>query len=283
MVQEHVRGGGRPHDGPHDPATEGTPEATLVGEPVSLATKLVHVADAVGRIGRNGADGSGSHAFVRETDLLDAIRPLLAEQGIWLQQSVSSHDKHGDLTILTIDFTWIDGETGQTLGPVTYIGYGADAGDMGAARALTAALKSFLLKTFLLGTVDDQEAGEGPDGRTGGRGGARAPVRRRGTTVGAGTGGEATGATDAQVREVIRLAKDAGITGADLVVITGMTLDTVIDLGDGDPREAMLAYLMDLSARDIGKVILALAALRDDHEAPRELERFRGSATRFDA
>jgi hypothetical protein len=250
---------------------------------VSLAAKLVHVAGAVGRIGRNGADGSGSHAFVRETDLLDAIRPLLAEQGIWLQQSVSSHDKTGDLTILTIDFTWIDGGTGQTLGPVTFIGYGADAGDRGAAKALTATLRSFLLKTLLLGTGDDPEADEDPDGRADARGGAGAPIRKRGTAAGAGKGGEATGAAEGRVREVIGLAKEAGINAVDLTVLIGRVLGTKVDLGTGDPREALLSFLVGLSAQDIGKVILALAALRDDHQEPLGLERVRGSAIRFDA
>ena len=283
MVQEHVRGGGRPHDRLHDPATEGTPETTPVGEPASLATKLVHVADAVGRIGRNGADGSGRRAFVRETDLLDAIRPLLAEQGIWLQQSVTSHDKTGDLTILTIDFTWIDGETGQTLGPVTYIGYGADAGDMGAAKALTATLKSFLLKTLLLGTGDDPEADEDTDRRTGARGSAGAPIRTRGTAAGTGKGGEAAGAAEGRVHEVIGLAKEAGINAVDLTVLIGRVLGAKVDLGTGDPREALLSFLVGLPARDIGRVILALVALRDDPEEPQGLERFRGSAIRFDA
>ena len=66
-------------------------------------------------------------------------------------------------------------------------------------------------------------------------------------------------------------------------MLTGRVLGTKVDLGTGDPREALLSFLVGLSAQDIGKVILALAALRDDHQEPLGLERVRGSAIRFDA
>jgi hypothetical protein len=66
-------------------------------------------------------------------------------------------------------------------------------------------------------------------------------------------------------------------------VLIGRVLSTKVDLGTGDPREALLSFLLGLSAQDIGRVILALVALRDDPEEPLGLERFRGSAIRFDA
>jgi hypothetical protein len=186
----------------------GKPEPTLVTQLISLPAKLARIANAVGRIEKKGFNAFHEYQFVRETDLLEAMRPLLAEQAIWLQQNVSSHDRTGDLTIITVDFTWIDGETGETLGPVTFMGYGADTGDKGCAKALTAAVKSFLLKSFLLGTGDDPEADESTDKRAEANRASRAPAARRGAAVGIGEGGRATGASDARVPEVVRRARE---------------------------------------------------------------------------
>ena len=239
-------------------------EPTLVTETVSLPAKLARIANAVGRIEKKGFNAFHKYQFVRETDLVDAMRPLLAEQGIWLQQTVSSHDKTGDLTIITVDFTWIDGTSGQMLGPVTFMGYGADTGDKGAAKALTAALKSFLLKTFMLGTGDDPEADENTDKRAEAKGASRAPAIKPGAAVGIGKGGKAVDASDTQVREVIRLAKEAGINGADLAVVTSKVLNTKIDLSGPDPRGTMLAFLKGLSTQEAGQVILALSSLKEE-------------------
>jgi hypothetical protein len=70
--------------------------------------------------------------------------------------------KRKALTDIMIEWTWRDGDTGETL--VSRMpGCGEDASDKGIYKAITGCEKYLLLKTFLLPTYDDAEQMNGGD------------------------------------------------------------------------------------------------------------------------
>jgi hypothetical protein len=112
-------------------------------------------------------DGPGSS----DLGILRALRSALVDEGVWLQQQLTSHDRTGDRSTLTIDFTWVDVATGESLGPVTFIGYGHDPLD-GVPRAMAAATVNFIRQTFLLDPREDRDAAPRSDGQGASRGSA---------------------------------------------------------------------------------------------------------------
>ena len=118
------------------------PPALIARRLARISAKL-HEASGVGRDASGGPlDGPG---------WIDMVAGMLVDEDLWLRQNVSSHSKEGDLTCVTIDFAWTALDTGDSLGPDTFIGYGEDAGDGGVGRALAATLEAYLRHTFLVG------------------------------------------------------------------------------------------------------------------------------------
>lgn len=134
-----------------------------------LVKKLAEVMGKVERIPKTGKNQHFNYRFAQEADVLDAIRGPLAEAHVMLLPSVVTHEvreaktnQGGVLyvTVLRVRLTFIDGETGETQA-IEVIGEGQDSQDKGAAKAMTAAIKQGLLKTFLVPTGDDPDK-DGP-------------------------------------------------------------------------------------------------------------------------
>lgn len=244
-----------------------TRQPSLVGvapEPISIPARLALIAAAIGRVEKKGFNSFHKYQYVRETDLVDTIRPLLSEHNLWLRQTVSSHSKEDDLTCITVDFTWIATDTGETLGPDTFIGYGSDKGDKGIYKALTGTVKYYLMKTFLVSTGDDPEGDENTDKRAEAKGAAEAPVIRRAAARDVARGGKQAAATDVQVEEMVRLARGVGIVkSTDLAEFITRTSGVPILIEPENPKESLLTSLRLMSAADIGKVIQALTIVTD--------------------
>lgn len=142
----------RPRLRPKRPSSLFGPDEPAEPECRQLLTKLVRVTRRVREI--RAADPGASVGPASDGEWFAAIPGLLLAERLWLDQAVTSHDKHGDLSIVTIDFRWIDVDTGQTLGPRTFIGYGTDDGVGGVDKALAATVRTFLRHTFLIGSGD---------------------------------------------------------------------------------------------------------------------------------
>lgn len=122
----------------------------------ALITKLVSVMKEVDRVPKNGRNEFHGYQYALERDIVDAVRGRLAGLGVFITTSVASAAKQGDLTEITTEHTFHDAETGESL-TVTGYGQGQDKGDKGGYKAITGAIKYFLLKNFLIATGDDPE------------------------------------------------------------------------------------------------------------------------------
>jgi len=198
--------------------------------PKGLAFKLAEIMGEVHRIGKAGFNTNQKYAFVKESDVSDAIRPLLAERHIWLW-SDTVEVRERDLFVaasgatmwkahVNVAYQFVDGETGEITPVQHYPGDGADTGDKALPKAQAMSLKYFLLKTFMLSTgADDAEGDEKVDKAAAAAGAARGPVKvGKGTQAGVQRGGKSNLATTAQVSEIATQAKALGLTTVEEII-----------------------------------------------------------------
>ncbi|MDE3095785.1 MAG: ERF family protein [Chloroflexota bacterium] len=126
-----------------------------------LAAKLAKLLGEIQRVPKNGYNSFHKYQYATESDLTDHVRPLLAKAGVIIMPSVLSYEREGEIGRLTMKFTFIDAESGETFETVG-IGEGQDKGDKCAYKCMTGAVKYMLMKTFLIATGDDPEQDEQP-------------------------------------------------------------------------------------------------------------------------
>lgn len=134
-----------------------------------LVKKLAEVMGVVKRIPKRGRNDFHKYDYAMESDIVDSIRSELAKRHVMLlpgvvKQTRTSYERksqNGAKTVMLTDvemtFTFIDGETGETL-ERRWEGCGEDSSDKGLYKAITGSDKYFLMKTFLMSTGDDPEA-----------------------------------------------------------------------------------------------------------------------------
>jgi hypothetical protein len=130
-----------------------------------LAKKLLAVLSAVERIPKNGENKFHNYKYVTESDMVDYLRPKLAEVGVMVWTNVAetiitdrttSKGNPERIARVALEMTFEDAETGEER-TVRFYGEGADASDKCVYKAITGAEKYALMKTFLVSTGDDPE------------------------------------------------------------------------------------------------------------------------------
>ena len=234
-----------------------------------LAWKLAEVMGEVTRLAKTGKNTAQNYNFVKESDVSDAIRPLLAERHIWLWSDTVERTQRELFTAasgaiwwlasVNVAYQFIDGETGEVSPVQHYPGDGADSGDKALPKAQSMSLKYYLLKTFMLSTgADDAETDEKVDKAAAAVRAAPGPRVVRGNVTGVERGGKSEKVTEAQVREMSRLTKEAGLTAATLIPVVNKVLGRT--LSGGLSAKDLHAFLLTLSSEDGGKLISVLAS-----------------------
>ena len=242
---------------------------TTEPKPKSLAWKLAEVAGEVVKIAKAGFNANQKYAFVKESDVSDAVRPLLAERHIFLwsdevertMRPLFTTQNNATMWEVTVNvaYQFIDGETGE-ITPIQHrYGDGADTGDKALPKAQSMSLKYFLLKTFLLSTgTDDAEADEKVDKAAAAAGAAKGPVRvNKGTQAGVQRGGKSDGATRAQVSEIARKSADLGLTSVEEI------LPVIVKIIGFEPAEGqeIRDWLGTMTSQQAGDIITALGGM----------------------
>lgn len=256
--------------------------------PKNIYGRLAQILGLIGSVRKRGWNAFHKYHYVQEADLVEAIRPILSAYGIWIEQSLAwdpengivGHerlrqvvkDRSGTITgetenltklVLSYEFVWWNDEAGtlERTEPVYFPGYGDDAGDKGAYKALTGAEKYFLMKTFLVATGDDPERDEDTDRRAATREAAGPVTVERGARQGGRQpthGGRQQEASSAQTKQIKLLLAEAGIRSATdglplLLSLTGDTLETEITRETS--AKLMLDYVSGLEPAKIGKLV----------------------------
>jgi len=133
-----------------------------------LAVKLARVMDGVSRVRKSGFNQHHQYKFATDADVSDEVRSLLASEGVAFLPSMDSIEdiRAGEkLRLVRASFTmrFVDGATGEVLA-CKWFSEAMDSQDKAINKAATAAVKYFLLKTFLISTGEenDPDAGPGP-------------------------------------------------------------------------------------------------------------------------
>lgn len=127
-----------------------------------LAAKLVDILKELGSVEKKGYNQNQRYHYMREVDVLEALKAQLVAKKIILLTS-SKHvetkekakiDKNENkvvefVTTVSTTHTFIDSDSGETLS-IDSVGQGYDSLDKGASKAITAATKYALMKTFMI-------------------------------------------------------------------------------------------------------------------------------------
>lgn len=133
-----------------------------------LFAAMAKVLAKVGYVQKKGHNSFHRYSYAQEADLMDHIRPILAEYGIALFVSnmepkieviKDGRGKDAYLATVGMKFTLAHGESGQSMESVFY-GQGMANDDKALYKAYTGAQKYFLMKTFMISTGDDPEKDE---------------------------------------------------------------------------------------------------------------------------
>lgn len=145
-----------------------------------LFRKLSLALAEVKRIPKSGFNDHFKYKYAQEGDILDGIRPILADVGLALWTDVESqtrellpiHDKYNPtnpdktklkwFTKVKMKFTIACTDSGETISS-TYYGEGEDDADKGLYKAYTGATKYFLTKNFLISSGDILQDNEPSD------------------------------------------------------------------------------------------------------------------------
>jgi ERF superfamily protein len=241
---------GGPPPAPEPPEAPPTPEQGAEERPQGLFAKLAKIMGELSAIPaeklrhvevstRSG--GTYSYDYITEATLMEELRPKLAREGIAtlysdeIIRNPAAGEDGDNLTVVQVRLTFVDGPTGERW-TSTAEGYGTDAGDKGANKAKTSALRYLLWKTFLFASdVDPEEENVERQRQTGGRRGS------------AGTGRPAS---DKQQKFVVTLLNDLDEKG-------------VIDDAGRRPQDAVHVRraVPDLTGEQASKLIEEMKAM----------------------
>ncbi len=138
-------------------------EAVESTKPLGLAAKLARVMAAVERIQKTGFNDHHKYAFATDGDVSDEVRALVSQEGIAFLPTMTSvtdlvplETKSGKSRLVRVAFLmrFQDGATGEEI-TSTWYADAMDSQDKAINKAATAAVKYFLLKTFLISTGDE--------------------------------------------------------------------------------------------------------------------------------
>lgn len=244
-------------------------------KPKGLVLKLAEIMGAVGTVKKAGVNKAQSYSYAKESDVAEAVRPLLAERHIWIWSDTVTSDmsplyqtSQGNtmwLTKVVMAFRFIDGETGEATDIQHYEGQGADTGDKSLPKAQSMCLKYFLLKSFAMSTgLDDAEGDEKVDKLAAAAGARGGPVKvAKGSQPGVERGGKSSLITEAQVKEIGRLAKGLGLDADGVADVVSRIVGTEPEEG-----QSVRDWLTAMTAQQAAKIIEGLSVPPEEEEEP---------------
>jgi hypothetical protein len=207
---------------------QAAPAAATSAAPVTggLFPRLLDAMRGLERVPERGWNASQSYSYVREDDLVEAVRDRLLNAGVLLLPSVQAVETRDTskldrdtgavipgwpITRVVVSWSFIDAATGERE-VLQGVGDGADPGDKGVYKALTGSLKYVLRQSFLIPTGDDAESD------TGGvlpQAGAGARTTGSSSSPASSSSGARRLATDGQRRMLFARARSHGLSDPD--------------------------------------------------------------------
>lgn len=155
---------------------------SVQGSPNSVYKKIQQIYQQINERGFEATGkvsyGKTNYEYVEDTELLKRMRKLFADVGLVIVQTDAKEVGYqGDLCRVETTYQIVDVETGDCVFGSGY-GHGKDGQDKGGNKAITAALKFFFSKTFLIPMGGDPDAYE-PSQKSSNNNRSRQPQQHR--------------------------------------------------------------------------------------------------------
>lgn len=129
---------------------------------INVFGKISAIQAELGAIAKNGKNAFQNYDYMKESDIVKAIGPLMVKHGVVIVPNaatplITDLAKDNKLTTFQMQFKLINVEDAEDYTTVMTIGQGSDKGDKGAYKAMTGAKKYALMQTFMIATDDDPE------------------------------------------------------------------------------------------------------------------------------
>ena len=133
---------------------------------LTLAGRLCAILADCEAIEKKGFNSFHNYKFLREADVADVIRKLMAKHGVMClpsteeiaeREHVSNAGKKSYFIRVKVRYTFLNADNPEEKYEVTAYGDGIDGEDKGLYKALTGCHKYMLLRTFCLGADEDPE------------------------------------------------------------------------------------------------------------------------------
>jgi hypothetical protein len=142
--------------------------AALVDEKIETSTdslifeKLLDISAAIGVIEKDGYNSFSDYRYASIDNIMQTVQKELIKRRLVIIGDILEESVSGNTATVAMLFTFIDAENPHDRFTTRWVGEGTDKGDKALSKAITAATKQMLLKTFLLasGEVDPDSASE---------------------------------------------------------------------------------------------------------------------------
>lgn len=134
---------------------------------MGVYSKLSELVGRVDYLQRTGENAHHRYSYLKEEDLLDAVRPVMCELGlVFFPSSIEIIPSSSTNTLLTAicTYTLVDSETGESI-EVKVLSQGSDSQDKSGFKLMTGARKYAVRQLLLAGTGDDPEEDDDSDAR----------------------------------------------------------------------------------------------------------------------
>ncbi len=122
----------------------------------SIIEKLLKITEEIQPLTKDGTNQESKYNYVAEQTVLVAVRPLLIKSKVLLVTDIISQSRENDVTTINCKFTFICSETLESISYL-WMGTGFDMQDKGLYKAITGALKYFLIKNLLIETGENTD------------------------------------------------------------------------------------------------------------------------------
>ncbi len=145
------------------------PELNIV-QP-TLALKMVRIMGAVGNVAKGGTNSQQNYKFIQSDDVVDAIRIEMVKNNVAVFAKAVSYELSEGTTksgnpnyhaVVQFEFMLVDADSGETMS-CTWFGESIDTSDKSFNKAATAALKYWLMKTFMISAGEPDADSETPE------------------------------------------------------------------------------------------------------------------------
>ena len=129
-------------------------DKTLSPEQTALFQKIHHILQRIRPLAKRGYNPVDDYNFLQDGDITELIRQEFAIEGLVFVHDVLRIDHSDTLYTVWLQCTIIDPQNGGTYTTRT-VGQGADLSDKGVPKAITAAIKHFLIKHFFIASQSE--------------------------------------------------------------------------------------------------------------------------------